>query len=104
MNPPCGPCQIHNGYTFYGKHYPPTESIPPYTGRQWFTDDHGARIGECWHYEPMCAYHAHQATELFHANQTHVFPTVTEIERERVKQANRPPDPLTAWDGSPITE
>ena len=98
MNPPCGPCQRENGYTFHGKQNLPAESLPPYTGRQWLTSDEGAtRIGECWHYEPMCAFHAHKATELFHASEPHTFPTLTELARAR-KAADAE---LTAWDGSP---
>lgn len=66
-NPPCAICQRRKGYQISpgGTMYPPTESIPPFTGRQFLTDDKTppSRTGECWNYEPSCAVHAHEIIE-----------------------------------------
>ncbi len=63
--PPCGPCQQEGGFRVKpgGQLYPPTESVPPYTGRQHLTGPAGERVGSLWEFEPMCAVHAHAMTE-----------------------------------------
>ncbi len=67
MNPPCALCQREGGValTASGSFLTPQESVPPYTTRQWLTDERGARVGECWDWEPMCAIHAHRTTEAW---------------------------------------
>ncbi len=66
MNPPCGPCQREGGFQpeWASKPFPPQESVPPYTGKQFLTDEKGNKIGECWPYEPMCSHHARRLTEV----------------------------------------
>ena len=66
QNPPCGPCQRDGGYRLTASardQIQPQESIPPYTGRQYISDERGQKTAECWAYEPMCAHHARQVIE-----------------------------------------
>jgi hypothetical protein len=69
VNEPCQPCQREGGYVPVGGHerLPPAESVPPYTGKQFFDD--GKPL---WPYEPMCPRHARLHTEARWAAQGRV--------------------------------
>lgn len=64
-DPMCQVCAFEGGYRLKpgGTIYPPTRSVPPYTGKQRWTGPSGERLADAWMFEPMCAVHAHAVTE-----------------------------------------
>jgi hypothetical protein len=99
VNPPCNVCQYEGGFRIKpgGTLYPPAESAPPFTGKQWHSDDAGSRTGDCWEDVPMCAAHATQYTAVTwaaHVERSHA--------RYRDPVAPKGPGPLAQCLTTPV--